>query len=305
MTKQSKTVIFFGSGPLAANSLQLLTIDFEIEAVITKSTPSGHKGEVPVLELTKKLNIKTYCVDSRAQLDELIESSDFSSQVGILIDFGIIVSQKVIDYFKKGIINSHFSILPQWRGADPISFALLSGQKTTGVSLMLLVEAMDEGPLLGYSEIDIDPGDTNPALSDKLVDLSHSLIKKFVPSYLEGSITAQPQSITGKSISYSRKLTKKDGLIDWTKPANKIEQEIRTFIEWPKSYTKIGGIEVIITAARVSSTLNLKSGEFKIENDQLFIGCGEASLSIDKLKPSGKSEMPIKAFLAGYSSRLT
>src|ERR1035438_3938500 len=156
MTKQSKTVIFFGSGPLAAASLLLLSEDFDIEAVITKSTPSGHKGEVPILELTRKLNIQTYAVEGRVQLDNLVAKANFSSQVGILIDFGIIISQKVIDYFDKGIINSHFSILPQWRGADPISFALLSGQKTTGVSLMLIVAAMDEGPLISYTEIDIE-----------------------------------------------------------------------------------------------------------------------------------------------------
>ena len=305
MIKQSKTVVFFGSGPLAASSLRLLASDFEIEAVITKSTPPGHKGDVPVLELTKKLNIKTYCVDSRAQLDELIESTNFSSPIGVLIDFGIIVSQKVIDYFKKGIVNSHFSILPEWRGADPISFALLSGQKTTGVSLMLLVEAMDEGPLLSYSEIDIDPSLTNSGLSDKLVDLSHSLIKEIVPLYLEGSIAPQPQSITRKNTSYSRKLTKNDGLVDWMKPATEIKNEIRAFIDWPKSHTVVANIEVIITAAHIAEPIGTKPGEYKVENNQLLISCGENSLSIDKLKPVGKTEMPISAFLAGYGSRLT
>jgi methionyl-tRNA formyltransferase len=305
MTKKSKTVVFFGSGPLAAKSLELLTKDFEIEAVITKSTAPGHKGKVPVLDLTKKLGIKTYSIDSRMQLDDLIKDVNFISQVGILIDFGIIVSQKVIDYFEMGIINSHFSILPQWRGADPISFSLLSGQKTTGVSLMLLVEAMDEGPLLGYSEITIEPTLTNPSLSEKLVEVSHSLIKDIVPLYLDGNATPQPQSVTGKNISYSRKLTKSDGLIDWTKPADKIEREIRTFIEWPKSHAKIGNVEVIITSAHVSPTINTRSGEFRTKNSQLFIQCGEDSLSIDKLKPAGKPEMTISAFLAGYSGRLT
>jgi len=304
MTKQSKTVVFFGSGPLAAKSLELLTMDFEIEAVITKSTPSGHKGQVPVLDLTKKLGIKTYSVDSRIQLDDLIKGVNFASQLGILIDFGIIVSQKVIDYFEMGIINSHFSILPEWRGADPISFSLLSGQKTTGVSLMLLVEAMDEGPLLGYSEITIEPALTNPSLSEKLVEVSHGLLKDIVPLYLDGKATSQPQSITGRNVSYSRKLTKSDGLIDWAKPAVKIEREIRTFIEWPKSHAKIGNVEVIITYAHISPTINAKPGEFKIENGQLFIQCGENSLSIDKLKPTGKPEMIISAFLAGYSGRL-
>jgi methionyl-tRNA formyltransferase len=305
MTKPSKTVVFFGSGPLAAKSLSLLTQDFEIEAVITKSTPLGHRGEVPVMELTGKLGIKTYSVETRSQLDDLIETTNFSSQAAILVDFGIIVSQKVIDDFPRGIINSHFSLLPQWRGADPISFALLSGQKTTGVSLMLLVEAMDEGPLLGYSEIVINPDSTNPSLSDHLVELSHNLIKKLVPDYLEGSIEAQPQSITGRDVSYSRKLTKKDGLLDWTKSAVQLEAEIRAFIEWPKSHTTLGDTVVIITGAHVVPADNTSPGKLKIENNQLIIGCRENSLSIDKLKPAGKPEMTIQAFLAGYGNRLS
>jgi len=304
MTKQSKTIIFFGSGPLAAASLELLAQNFEIEAVVTKSTAPGHRGEVPVLELTKKLNVKTHTVGNKSELDDLIKNVNFTSKVGILVDFGIIVSQKVIDYFEKGIVNSHFSILPQWRGADPISFALLSGQKTTGVSLMLLVEAMDEGPLISYSEIEIDPSFTNPILSKRLVELSDNLLEKFVPLYLENGIKPLPQTITGKSVSYSRKLTKDDGLIDWTKSAANIECEIRAFIEWPKSRTNIGDIEVIITEAHVVPIADTKPGEFKIQNDQLLIECGKNSLYVDKLKPSGKTEMTIRAFLAGYRNRL-
>jgi len=305
MTKQSKTVVFFGSGPLAAKSLELLAGDFDIEAVITKSTPPGHKGQVPVADLTEKLGIKTYGVDDKTQLDDLVKNVSFVSPIGILIDFGIIVSQNVIDYFKKGIANSHFSILPEWRGADPITFSLLSGQKTTGVSLMLLVEAMDEGPLLGYSEISIGPNETNPSLSEKLIEVSHGLIKNIVPLYLNDTATAQPQSITGKNVSYSRKLTKSDGLINWTKPAEEIEREIRSFINWPKSHAKVGSVEIIITSASVSSNVSPKPGEFRVENNQLFIQCSDNSLSIDKLKLSGKPEMTIGAFLAGYKGRLT
>ncbi len=304
MTKQSKTVVFFGSGPLAAKSLELLSKDFEIEAVITKSTPVGHKGSVPVIELSNSLGIKTYSVENKLQLDDLIKDSSFSSQAAILVDFGIIVSQKVIDNFQKGIINSHFSILPEWRGADPITFALLSGQKTTGVSLMLLVEAMDEGPLLGYSELTIGPEATNPSLSNELIVLSHSLIMKLVPDYLDGSLTTKPQTITGREVSYSRKLTKKDGLIEWTKPANQIEREIRAFIEWPKSYTTLGDIELIVTAAHEVTADNIEPGHIRSENNQLIVGCSENCLSIDRLKPAGKSEMTASAFLAGYSSRL-
>jgi methionyl-tRNA formyltransferase len=100
-------------------------------------------------------------------------------------------------------------------------------------------------------------------------------------------------------------LTKGDGLVDWAKPASTIEREIRTFIDWPKSHAKIGNLEVILIAAHVKPTINLKPGEFLIENNQISIECGDNnSLSIDKLKPIGKPEMTIGAFLLGYRDRL-
>src|SRR5262249_45964550 len=155
--------------------------------------------------------------------------------------FGIIVSQKTIDYFPLGIINSHFSLLPQWRGADPITFSILSGQKQTGVSLMLLVAAMDEGPLLSQGVYDIEPDETTPSLTDSLIKLSHALLVDALPRYAAGDITARSQEVVAQMMgiptepSYSRKLTKEDGIIDWKKPAEQIEREIRAFADWPKS----------------------------------------------------------------------
>src|SRR5882672_4684555 len=93
-------------------------------------------------------NVPVVTASNKTELDSLLGQLHFTSRLGVLIDFGVIVSQKAIDHFDLGIINSHFSILPEWRGADPITFSILSGQEETGVSLMLLVRAMDEGPLL-------------------------------------------------------------------------------------------------------------------------------------------------------------
>src|SRR5579884_3510995 len=147
MKKMSETIVFFGSGPVAAASLELLAPVFNIEAVVTKPKPPHHKGRFEVLELADRLNLKVLTASDQAQLSQLFQTKSLSSRLGLLIDFGIIVPKDVIDYFHLGIINSHFSLLPRWRGADPISFAILNGDKTTGVSLMLLVPALDEGPL--------------------------------------------------------------------------------------------------------------------------------------------------------------
>lgn len=310
MKKTSKPIVFFGSGPVAAKSLELLTENFDIEAVITKPRPAHHKGETPVLDVTERLNLPVKTAASKKELDDLFAKNSFASAVGVLVDFGIIVSQKVIDYFPHGIVNSHFSILPEWRGADPITFALLSGQKKTGVSLMLLVEAMDEGPLLAYAEHTIDDNETTPTLTESLIRLSNSLLVEKLPRYMRGEIVAMPQSITGREVSYSRKLTKQDGVIDWAKPAEVLSREVRAFIEWPKSRTALAGKDVIITKAHAipGNTPGKKPGDIDVPataNGILLIETADGRLRIDALKPAGKPEMTGKAFLAGHKDRIT
>ncbi|MGF7229001.1 MAG: methionyl-tRNA formyltransferase [Candidatus Saccharibacteria bacterium] len=303
MIKTSKPVVFFGSGPVAAESLRLLAQDFHIEAVVTKPRPAQHKGDVPVIRIAEGLGLPIHTVTNKRTLDELIDTKPFKSSLAILIDFGIIVSQKAIDYFPLGIINSHFSLLPEWRGADPITFAILSGQKSTGVSLMMLVAAMDEGPLLGYGVFGLSPTITTPELTDELVKLSHALLVGIVPDYIEGHIIAQPQT-TEIEPTYSRKLTKEDGIINWVKPAENIEREIRGFIEWPKSRATIAERDVVITKAHVVN-LDGPTGTFAIHEKQLVAYCGEKALVIDSLKPAGKQEMTGQSFLAGYKQFLS
>jgi len=201
-----------------------------------------------------------------------------------------------------GIINSHFSLLPEWRGADPITFSILSGQQRTGVSLMLLVKAMDAGPLLGYGEYDLPATITTPGLTSDLIELSFALLKTIVPDYLEGKVVPRPQD-TAVQPTYSRKLTKLDGTLDWHKPATQLEREIRAFIEWPKSRARLGTLDVIVTAAHVVARSGL-AGQIIIEGKQLLVQCSQDALVIDTLKPAGKKEMTGESFIAGYKQLL-
>ncbi len=304
------SLVFFGSGPVAAESLRLLSQTFTVEAVVTK--PSTEKmlqsvaGKAPV-----------YCVENKQALDDLMKSQSFKSRVGVLIDFGIIVSQAVIDYFPKGIVNSHFSLLPKLRGADPISFAILEGVKKTGVSLMLLVQAMDEGPLIAVGEMKLNGNETTPSLTDSLVELSYSLLENTLPAYIQGNattinhhaITAVSQEESCKlrnepyEPTYTRKLTKQDGQIDWHKPAQQIEREIRAFTGWPKSRSILGDIECVITRARVEKGAG-EPGVIEVRGKDILVYCGTDVLCIESLKPAGKKDMTSEGFLAGYKQRM-
>lgn len=305
-------VVFFGSGPVAAKSLELLIPSFDIVAVITKPKPPHHRGSFPVIDLATSNDLEIFTVSNRSELSKLISKQPFATNLAILIDFGIIVSQDVIDYFPKGIVNSHFSLLPQWRGADPISFAILSGQKQTGISLMLLVEAMDEGPLLAQATYDITDKETTPSLTEALIELSTRSLESIVPLWLEDKINAVNQEdvslAPSKIPSYSRKLAKLDGTLDFNRPAEVLECEIRAFIEWPKSRTTLADIDVIITSAHTIPDTSLDSvvGTITVikEAGTIMITTSEGLLCIDKLKPSGKKEITAKEFISGYSNRL-
>lgn len=298
----NEPIVFFGTGPVAAASLELLLESFEVEAVITKPKPQGHRGSYPVLELAQAHKISVIEVTDKKDLSGKIKNAQLNSRVGVLIDFGIIVSQEVIDFFPLGIVNSHFSVLPEWRGADPISFAILSGQESTGVSLMLLVEAMDEGPLIGYAEYELNQTETTPILTEALINLSNELIKALLPMYLVEQVLA-PQTVTGRATSYSRKLEKADGVLDWEKPAEQLEREIRAYIDWPKSRTILANKDVVITSAEASSTSGLP-GTVVANKKELQIYCNKGSLKILRLKPAGKKEMTAEAFLAGHPELL-
>lgn len=294
------SIVFFGSGPVASKSLALLKNSFTIEAVITKPTTRKELQSAAG-------DVEVFCVSSRTELDELIEQKKFSSDVGILIDFGILVSQKTIESFKKGIVNSHFSLLPELRGPDPISFAILEGKNRTGVSLMLLVEAMDEGPILSVGMFDLDGTETTPTLTDELIQLSYTLLKENIDVYISGELELADQTVVQDKfqleVSYTNKLTKNDGRIDWSKEAQTIEREIRAYRGWPNSKTSFANIECTVVRATILEKSGT-AGTLFVHEKKLGVFCGKNALIIDLLKPAGKKEMNSQSFLAGYSQRL-
>lgn len=174
---------------------------------------------------------------------------------------------------------------------------------------MLINEKMDEGEILAQGLYDIPPAITTPQLTDNLIQLSQGLLEHYLPLYINGQLESVSQTVAAHLMklpeqpTYSRKLTKDDGKINWSKSAEQIEREIRAFIDWPKSVTKFGEKDVIITSALVLADKGVP-GKLEINNGSLIIHCGEGSLEIKRLKPLGKKEMSSKEFLAGYSKKL-
>jgi methionyl-tRNA formyltransferase len=293
-------IVFFGTGPVSLATLEGIKDHFVIEAVITKpdsSSSSGRQIAPPVKIWADDNKVPVYQPATKAELVALISDQKFESRLGLVVDYGLIIPESVINAFPLGIANSHFSLLPEWRGADPITFAILSGQEETGVSLMLIVAALDEGPLLARKHYKIAPNMTTPELTDALVSLSNKLIQVKLPEYINGSLKPYNQQHPER-ISYSKMLHKSDGLIDWAKPAEQIEREIRAYLGWPGSQATIGGKDVTITGAHIAP-LSGMPGQASKQDKELVVYCGQNALVIDKLKPAGKREMTGPEFLAG------
>lgn len=307
---QPLSIVYFGSGPLAAKSLAYLHSHFVVEAVITKPRAPHHKGSVPVIEYCKSHDLRYFTPATKSALSDLFATEHFASQLGVVIDYGIIINRDVIDAFPLGIVNSHFSLLPEWRGADPITFAILSGQSQTGVSLMLINERMDEGPLLAQSEVAISETADIISLTEQLIDVSNVLLSHMLPLYVSGNVQLAPQTSGLQGVqepSYSRKLSKDDGILDWYKAAAQLEREVRAFKEWPKSRTTLGTLDVIITAAHVEPADSACTpGDVAITpgKDVIRVGTAEGYFCIDRLKPAGKKEMTAAEYIRGYGSKL-
>lgn len=300
----SKTIVFFGSGPVAAECLAKLIAWQPIELVVTKRRPLHHKDPAPVEQLAIKENLNLEFADNKVELDQLIQTTEPNSLLAVVIDYGVIISQQTIDYFPLGILNSHFSLLPHWRGADPITYSILSGQKETGVSIMQITAGLDEGPLLMTGKIEV--GERNSKeLTLELINVSDGLLRILLEPYMDTNkkVTPFPQDLSN-IVTFSRKLTKQDGIIDATKTATELCREIRAFIEWPKSKINIENkIDIVITKATPVNK-KLEINEVMVENNELFLGCRVGTIKIEKLKPAGKQEMDARSFINGYSSLL-
>jgi methionyl-tRNA formyltransferase len=285
-----------GSGPVAAASLKYINENFDVSCVVTKQKAPHHKEPAEVEEYAKAHGLTTYFANTKSELNNVISQLSNLPELGIIIDYGVIVSEEVINKFRKGIINSHFSLLPEWRGADPITFSILSGQKKTGVSLMVIDQGLDTGKLIAEESMRIGTQNSEQ-LTDDLVNLSNQMLSKYLPVYYAGELLPYSQS-TLLPVTYSRKLTKDDASLDFNRPASVLEREIRAFSTWPKSKTEILDIPVIVTKAMAAT--EILSQQITFTKNEIKISTPDGCLVIHELKPNGKNVMPAQSFINGY-----
>lgn len=305
MQRTSRTILFFGTEDFSAYTLEMLIQKgFTIGAIITKPDSRRGRRKDLVKPRVKEIGeLHRIPVWQPTHLRDIAGSiMQFDSPIGVLVSYGKLIPQSIIDLFSPGIINVHPSLLPLYRGPSPIESAILNGDTQTGVSIMQLSSAMDAGPVYRQSILQLVGTETAPELYRRLgkqgADLLTATLADIV-NHTAGTIDQDDSLAT-----YCQLIKKEDGVIDWHKTAVQIEREVRAYQGWPQSRTIIGTTEVIITHTSVADPKDLRPGEVYIESNKLYVGTELGSLAIHALKPLGKKEMPIRAFLAGYQQKL-
>lgn len=316
MNNEKPSLVFFGNERLAtgvgtnAPTLQaLVDAGYGIKAVVSnyERGTSRNARELEIKEIADSHKIPVLLPDSPSDIADQLRS--FGAEIAVLVAYGRIVPQDIIDIFPKGIINIHPSLLPLHRGPTPIESVILDGSELTGVSVMQLVKAMDAGPVYSQSVVNLNGDETKQQLADHLLDIGSKMVLELLPGILDGSVVAKPQD-DGQA-TFDKMIIKSSGEINWNKPAVQLEREIRAYAGWPKSSTTLAGQEVIITSASIavsrvkipegSNIGDVTIGDGAVDGvSSIFVQTSDGYLVIERLKPAGKNEMDSKSFINGY-----
>jgi methionyl-tRNA formyltransferase len=285
--KPVKTV-FVGNGSLGIPVLNRMINDpqFELTAVFTSLDKiAGRKNELketPIATESSNLKLKIIKIGDINDGKSINLIKEINPELIVLTDFGQILSKKIIELPKYGILNIHPSMLPKYRGTSPVVSALLAGEKRTGVSIIKLNDKIDSGNILSQIEIKIRPRETAESLKETLAEVGADLLAETVPYYLSGEITPVVQK--DENVIQTKRIEKSDGELKGDEDSKKVDLMVRALSPWPGVYKIVNGKKIFITKAHLDKT---------------------KSLVIDKVKPEGKREMTYKEFALGNSERLT
>jgi len=302
-------IVLWGTPSLAVAIAEKLLTWTEITAIITTpDTAQGRKKILtpsPLKEFANTHNIPVFSPDKLNNPETIELLSRLKSDIWLVIAYGKIIPQTILDIMPNKVLNIHPSQLPQYRGPSPIQASLRNGDKLTAVSLMQLDHLMDHGPIIAQEEIDISPTDTYIELEQKIIDTSAKILTEALPKFITGQIIPQPQDDTQASLVSM--VQKQDGQINWEQhTAQDIVNLYRAYIIWPQIYTYINnGKKVIfeqIELEPITTHSKLQAGHWQLDNtqDRIIISTKDDNIAITKLKIEGKNSIDAKSFANGY-----
>jgi methionyl-tRNA formyltransferase len=302
-----------GTGPFAVPTFRaLLDSPHEVLALVTRPTPPAKGREKaslnPMRDLAESRNLPVYAPES-INTDEAADwLAEHRADLFVVCDYGQILSKTILAIPPLGGINLHASLLPKYRGAAPIHWAILNGDAETGVTVIHMTPRLDGGPCLAVKRTEIGDEETQPELEQRLAQLGVSAVLEAVDQLAAWDRelpigTRQPK----EQITKAPRLSKPDGLIDWTKPAAFIQRQVRALKPWPTTYThwqrpQGEPLRVIVDRVRVLPLdSNAEPGTVvKADVQQLVIATSDGAISIEAIQPAGKRVLQIGEFLRGY-----
>lgn len=294
-------IVFMGTPAFAVPSLRACLEVGEVVAVVTQPDKPQGRGQAvgvsPVKALAQErgLNVLQPLKLKGQGFGETLKA--LAPDVAVVTAYGKILPKDVLEAPRLGSLNVHASLLPRWRGAAPIQWAIASGDARTGVCLMRMDEGLDTGPVLARRELPIAPEDTSATLHEKLSELGFRALREELPRYLRGELTATPQPAEG--MTYAPMIKKEDGALDFRKSAVELERRMRAFTPWPGSFTHLGDALLKIHRAEVATGQGEPGQVLTADAEGIEVACGEGSLNLLEVQLEGKRRMGAKDFLAG------
>ncbi len=294
-------IVFMGTPEFAVSSLAALFDIGDVVAVVTQ--PDKPKGRGQALALSP---VKAYALERGVPVlqPQKLRTPPFAEvlrelkpDVAVVTAYGKILPKDVLETPARGCLNVHASLLPRFRGAAPIQWAIAHGDTETGVALMVMDEGLDTGPVLAEKRLPIAPDETSASLHDKLSHLGGALLREFLPAYLRGELTAVPQSSEGMVLAPI--IRKDEGKLDFARPAVELERRLRAFTPWPGAFTTLDGKLFKVHKARVGTGQGAPGTLLAADAQGLVVACGEGSLVLLEVQPEGKRVMSAGDFLSG------
>ncbi len=300
-------IVFMGTPDFSVGTLEkIVAAGHEVACVVTQpDKPRGRGKEMqptPVKVAALQHELPVY-QPKRVRDPEAVEKiRSYEPDVIVVVAFGQIIPQQILDIPRYGCINVHASLLPKYRGAAPIQWAVLDGEKVSGVTIMRMDAGLDTGDMIAKVEVPLDESETAGTLFDKLSTAGAKLLVQTLPSLADGTAVYEKQPEESPT-PYARMIKKQDGEINWARSAEEIERWIRGMSPWPSAYTHLGNKTLKIwTAKAEEGQKNCAPGTvLEAGKEGLVVSAGHGALRLLEIQLEGKKRMEAEAFLRGFS----
>ena len=300
-------IAFFGTPAFAAPTLvRLVTAGMDVSVVVTqpdRRRGRGHRLELsPVKKLALTYDIPVLQPSSAKHSNFIAELTDHGPDLGVVVAYGQLLPDSVLNAPRLGTINVHASLLPRYRGAAPIHRAVIAGERQTGITVIRLVKRMDAGPMLARVVRPVGPDESSEDIQKDLADIGADLLLSVIADMSSGRCSEVPQDHSLATLA--PRLTREDGTIDWNRPAEDIHNLVRGLHPWPHAFTYLHGERYVILRTFVDTQSSFPQHPpgtvCAADGDRLLVACGSGTtIGIKELQTAGRKPLPTRAFLSG------